>query len=66
MKSEKLVTYIISTLNTKAKEALPFDIKAVLLFGSAARESETFDSDVDLLVIARMASIRKGTGVERK
>lgn len=52
MKSEKLVTYIISTLNTKAKEALPFDIKAVLLFGSAARESETFDSDVDLLVIA--------------
>jgi len=48
MKSEKLVTYIISTLNTKAKEALPFDIKAVLLFGSAARESETFDSDVDL------------------
>lgn len=52
MKSEKLVNYIISTLNTKAKEALPFDIKAVLLFGSTARESETFDSDVDLLVIA--------------
>jgi predicted nucleotidyltransferase len=48
MKSERLAACIRNSLNTKAKEALPFDIKAVLLFGSAARESETFDSDVDL------------------
>jgi HEPN domain-containing protein/predicted nucleotidyltransferase len=52
MKSEKLGTYIRNSLNTKAKKTLPFNIRAVLLFGSAARGGETPDSDVDLLVIA--------------
>lgn len=52
MKSERLVTHIRNTLITKEKKTLPFNVKAVLLFGSAARGRETPHSDVDLLVMA--------------
>jgi len=52
MKSEKLVTHIRNTLNTKGEKTLPLNIKAVLLFGSAARGRKTHTSDIDLLVIA--------------
>jgi len=52
MKSERLAAYIRNSLNTKTKKALPFNIKAVLLFGSTARGIKAPDSDLDLLVIA--------------
>lgn len=52
MKSERLAAYIRNSLNIKTKKALPFNIKAVLLFGSTARGIKAPDSDLDLLVIA--------------
>lgn len=52
MGTKQLVEDIKRLLMSKEKGFLPFDIAAVLLFGSWARGTESKDSDIDLLVVA--------------
>lgn len=52
MKGEQLAEDIKRVLTAESKKSLPFDIVAILLFGSWVKGTETPDSDIDLLIVA--------------